>query len=403
METIIIIILVLIILSLFFQIYKLKSRTTKIDAANQKHDILIYLDYLIKYSNDIIILFDTEMKIIDANKLAINFYGYSRNEMLKLSVYDLRAPDTKYDIEYRRDIIKLGNPLIFETKHRKKDGAFVMVEVNSHLIELKNKKYFKSIIRDITERKKLEHQLISEKQQLRTIIDASPASIWFKDTKNNFIRVNQAAANIANCKVENIEGKPTKDIFPVESDKYYADDLEVINSGKPKIGIIESVTTGNKVKWARTDKIPWIDSDRKIAGIIAFALDITDVIQSGEKIKMMAQAVESVSECITITDMNDNILFVNKAFIQTYGYSKEELIGKNISIVRPHFPQLDKNNILQETLKGGWKGEIINRKKDGTEFSIHLSTSVIKDENDNPVALIGVGSNINGLKDQKKN
>jgi PAS domain S-box-containing protein len=101
--------------------------------------------------------------------------------------------------------------------------------------------------------------------------------------------------------------------------------------------------------------------------------------------------------------MNDNILFVNKAFIQTYGYSKEELIGKNISIVMPHFPQLDKNNILQETLKGGWKGEIINRKKDGTEFSIHLSTSVIKDENDNPVALIGVGSNINGLKDQKKN
>ncbi len=71
------------------------------------------------------------MKIIDTNKIAINFYGYSRDEMLKLSVYDLRSPDTKYDIEYRLNIIQLGNPLIFETKHLKKDGTIVMVEIYS--------------------------------------------------------------------------------------------------------------------------------------------------------------------------------------------------------------------------------------------------------------------------------
>ncbi len=390
METVIIIILTLIILFSFIQIYKFKSKSVKIDPADKKHDILTYLDYLIKYSIDIVILFDSKMKIIDANQIAINFYGFSREEMLKLSIYDLRSPENKNDIEYMRDITKLGNPLIFETKHLKKDGTLAMVEVNTLLIDLENKKYFKCIIRDITERKKLELQLTSERYQLRTIIDASPASIWFKDTHNNFIHVNKAAAKIANRRVEEIEGKPTGEIFPVESDKYFTDDLEVINSGKPKLGIIESVTVGDEVRWVRTDKIPWLNTDHKIAGIIAFALDITDVIQSGEKLKMLAQAIESVSECITITDMNDNIIFVNNAFIQTYGYSKEELIGKNINIVRPQFPHVTYDEILRETLEGGWKGELINRKKDGTEFPIHLSTSVIKDEKDNPVALIGI-------------
>ena len=400
METIIIIILCLIILFSFIQIYKIKSKPLKIDSIDKKQEILTYLNYIIKYSIDIVILFDSKMKIIDANEIAISFYGYSREEMLKLSIYDLRSPENKNDIEYMRDITKLGNPLIFETKHLKKDGTLAMVEVNTLLIDLEDKKYYKSIIRDITERKKLEIQLTAERYQLRTIIDASPASIWFKDTHNNFIHVNKAAARIANRRVNEIEGKPTDEIFPVESDKYFTDDLEVINSGKPKLNIIESVTVGDKVRWVRTDKIPWLDTNHKIAGVIAFALDITNVIQYGKKIKMLAQAVESVSECVTITDMEDKIIFVNKAFIQTYGFSKEELIGKNIKIVRPQLPNTTYDEILRETLKGGWKGELINMKKDGTVFPVHLSTSVIKDEKDNPVALIGIVFDITKLKNQ---
>ncbi len=401
MEAIIIIILGLIILFSFIQIYRFKSKPVKIESADKKQEILTYLDYIIKYSIDIVILFDIRMKIIDVNEIAINFYGYSKEEMLKLSIYDLRCPENKNDIEYQRDITKLGNPLIFETKHLKKDGTMVMVEISTLLIDLEDKKYYKCIIKDITERKKLEIQLTAERYQLRTIIDASPASIWFKDTHNNFIRINKAAAKIANRCVQEIEGKPTGEIFPVESNKYFADDLEVINSGKPKLNIIESVTVGDNVRWVRTDKIPWLDTNHKTAGIIAFALDITDVIQTGEKLKMLAQAVESVSECITITDMKDIIIFVNKAFIQTYGYSKEELIGKNIKIVRPQFPRATYDEILRETLKGGWKGELINRKKDGTEFPVLLSTSIIRDEKNNPVALIGIVSDITKLKNHK--
>ena len=91
---------------------------------------------------------------------------------------------------------------------------------------------------DITERNQIENELLKERDQLKTIIDASPTSIWFKDTKNNFITINKAAAKIANRAVKDVEGHSTDEIFPIESSKYYNDDLEVIHSGKPKLGII---------------------------------------------------------------------------------------------------------------------------------------------------------------------
>lgn len=67
---------------------------------------------------------------------------------------------------------------------------------------------------DNPEKNKLEQELIREKNQLRTIIDASLTSIWYKDTLNNFIRVNKAAAIIAGREVEEVEGKSTDEIFP---------------------------------------------------------------------------------------------------------------------------------------------------------------------------------------------
>ncbi len=395
---IVIFILIFIIILLSLRIFFLKSRTSEIDSSTQHRNLLFYFDYLVKYGNDIIILSDSTMKIIGVNDLATTAYGYSRDEFLMLSIQDLRAPDTLPDIKNQFNQLNSGTRLVFETKHQKKNGTIFIVEVSSHLIEIDNKKYNKSIVRDISNRKALEHQLLAEKYQLRTIIDSSPASIWFKDTKNNFIHVNEAAAKIAKRSVKEIEGKPTREIFPVESDKYFSDDLEVINSGKPKLGIIESVTTENEVRWVSTDKIPWTNPNGIISGVIAFALDITDRIQSIEKINMLAHAIKSVSECVSITDMNDNILFINDAFLQTYGYSKEELIGNNINIVRSSTMSTTDNNILTETLKGGWKGEITNHRKDGFEFPVNISTSIIKDDKGNAIALIGVASDITELK-----
>jgi len=116
-------------------------------------------------------------------------------------------------------------------------------------------------------------------------------------------------------------------------------------------------------------------------------------------ILMLAHAVRSIGDCVSITDMKDNLLFVNNALLKTYQYEEHELLGKSIEILRsPNNPPAVTEEILLSTLQGGWRGELLNRKKDGNEFPVFITTSVIYDENSQPVALIGVATDITERK-----
>ncbi|MEK7250928.1 MAG: PAS domain S-box protein, partial [Bacteroidota bacterium] len=131
-------------------------------------------------------------------------------------------------------------------------------------------------------------------------------------------------------------------------------------------------------------------------GVFGMYVDITERKRSEKEIRMLAHTVRGISESVSITDTEDRIIFVNNAFEQTYGYRQDEVIGKPISIVRA---QRDKSiPILSATIEGGWHGEVMNRRKDGTEFPIQLSTSLIRDENGNTLALVGVATDITEAK-----
>src|SRR5690606_2660227 len=111
--------------------------------------------------------------------------------------------------------------------------------------------------------------------------------------------------------------------------------------------------------------------------------------------KILAHAIRSISECVIITDMQNNILYVNDAFEKMYGYSKNEIKGLNINILRGGInPEEQIKEIRFKTLNGGWTGELLNRKKDGSEILISLSTSVINDEDGNIIAAIGIARDI---------
>ena len=133
-------------------------------------------------------------------------------------------------------------------------------------------------------RKKTDELVNNLVNELELIFNSVPAMIWYKDTKNNVLRVNQVAANSMGRSIEEIEGKSLYDLFPEEAQHYYQDDLEVMNSGKPKLGIIElmQIASGEK-RWVQTDKVPYRDKDGKIIGVIVFAIDITERIKLEEE------------------------------------------------------------------------------------------------------------------------
>ncbi len=122
----------------------------------EKQVLQTHFEYLIKHANDIILLINKDGKILDANEKAILTYGFSKQELLGLSISDLREDKTNFYIT-NKDSLKNG--FIFETNHLKKDGSILPIEVSSRLIEIEGNEYFQNIIRDITERKKAEEKI----------------------------------------------------------------------------------------------------------------------------------------------------------------------------------------------------------------------------------------------------
>ena len=116
-------------------------------------------------------------------------------------------------------------------------------------------------------------------EQLKTIFDNLPAFIFFKDTENCFLRVNDNLADIMGTTCKKLEGISCNKVFPKEeADAFYKDDLEVIKSGIPKRGIIESFSTpSGGTSWYRTYKMPYINNKGKVVGILGFSVDVTDL------------------------------------------------------------------------------------------------------------------------------
>ncbi len=125
------------------------------------------LDYLTRYANDIILLMDEELNIVEANEPAVERYGYTREELLALKMKDLRTPEARPYLEAQFRRVKEQNGAVIETTHQKKDGTKIPVENSIRLIKVGEKKFYQSIIRDITERKSAEEALRKSEETAR--------------------------------------------------------------------------------------------------------------------------------------------------------------------------------------------------------------------------------------------
>ncbi len=144
----------------------------------------------------------------------------------------------------------------------------------------------------------LEKRLARLEEQERLIWDAVPAMVWLKDRDNQVLRINRAAADSMGLAPEQIEGRSTYDLYPDEAAKYHQDDLAVIDSGRPKLGIIEPLLTASGEKrWVRTDKIPSFNAAGEATGVLVFAVDITEQKRAEMLLASQNQFLRDVVAC----------------------------------------------------------------------------------------------------------
>lgn len=118
-------------------------------------------------------------------------------------------------------------------------------------------------------------------------------------------------------------------------------------------------------------------------------------VRDQQRIELISHAVECTTDLICITDLNDRFIFANKAFLDAYGYTETEILGQRPTILASSNSLSGVTaEIMASTRRGGWRGELFNRRKDGAEFPISLSTSIIRDPLGQPLGLVGVAHDI---------
>jgi PAS domain S-box-containing protein len=142
------------------------------DALSQRYTSLT------KYANDMILSVDRSGKILETNQKTTDTYGYTREELLSMNLLDLSVNPSS-DSKLIFSSINTDEGILFETNHKRKDGSVVPVEISSKLIRQGDEEILLSIIRDNTERRKLQTELIHAKDRaeqndrLKTIILAN--------------------------------------------------------------------------------------------------------------------------------------------------------------------------------------------------------------------------------------
>lgn len=113
------------------------------------------------------------------------------------------------------------------------------------------------------------------------------------------------------------------------------------------------------------------------------------------RLKLFGHALRGIKEGVFITNLQNKTIFVNPAFESVYGYLESELLEKNIPVLyTDSISEEKRKEILSAALKNGWKGELVNKRSDGTEFYVYLSASVIRDEDGKVDSIVGIVQDI---------
>jgi PAS domain S-box-containing protein len=335
--------------------------------------------------------------IIDISPSIERYSEYTREELIGRPVIDVYANPADRE-KLLAGISKHGEVVDLELPLRAKSGRVVMTSVNAHVLfgEAGEPLGIEGSLRDISERRKSDLALRASEERYRQLFYQSPVGIFYFDTDLRVTDFNMQFEEILQSSRERLLGL---DLSKLRDQRVLPAIRQAIAGLEGQYEGQYEATTSSAQIWVLMKTAPVYDEKGHVKGGIGIVEDMTKRREVEREIFMLAQALKSIRDCVGITDLDDNILFVNDAFAKTYGYSPAELLAKSVRSVRSeNNPQIIMEQILPATLHGGWEGEILNRRKDGSEFPVYLSTSVVRDQDGSPIALIGAATDITERK-----
>jgi PAS domain S-box-containing protein len=324
-------------------------------------------------------------KLLYANPAALEMFGAdSPQDLIGRSILDLVHPDFHEIVQKRVDAVAAhgGNVPMMELQYQKLDGTVIDVEAQGTYIIFDGAPAMVSIAHDITERKLAELALREREAQLEQTFGASPIGMAVVALDGHFLKVNRALRQMLGWS----EATPMPLSFEEIS---HPDDIA------PRRQLIQEMLQGQRETYqmekryrhqqgyevlAQLNVSLVRDIDGKPLHFVSQVQDITERKAAERQLNKLSLAVEQSPESIIISDVNGIIEYVNEAFVQTTGYTREEISGKHPRILVSVKTPPERLIAMAEAIRSGntWKGELYNANKDGSDLIVYAIVTPLR-------------------------
>jgi diguanylate cyclase (GGDEF)-like protein/PAS domain S-box-containing protein len=336
-------------------------------------------------------------KIIETNAVAAKRLGYSKKELIELSMFDI-VPT--YQTQSKVKKLEIGNkPVIFESKMIDKNGNLFPVETRVKKFTLEDNEYLFAIVSDLTEKKETERKLIESRKQFELAVKGSQDGIWDWNVETNELYLSKRWKEILGYKDIELENR-----FSTFVQLLHPDDKEHV------LIEIDNYFSGRIKKWEnefrmrhKNGEYRWIlakgEAIRNKNGI-AYRMagshsDITEkklainrIIESENQFR---EAFETSAIGMALVSLKGEWIRVNDAICEMLGYSRSELTSRTFQeITHPDDLSLDLKHI-NETIEGkirSYKMEKRYQHKNGSYIWTLLNVSLVRDSEGNPIHFV---------------
>ena len=257
------------------------------------------------------------------------------------------------------------------------------------------------VFRDVTDEYALRRR-VEESERLQSIIlDTVEALIYIKDTDYRYQYANRRVCELFGMSAEDILGKRDEDFFDAESVvRMRENDRRVIEHGErlSMEGIYTAKQSGISAAYMAVN-LPLKHEDGSIYGLCGISTDITARRQAERELQIAATAFDA-QEGILVTDANNVILRVNRAFTRLTGYSAEEAVGNTPNMLNSGRQGASFYQAMWDSLSSThyWQGEIWNRRKNGEIYPEWLTITAVTGDDGKVANYVATFSDITQYK-----
>ena len=285
-----------------------------------------------------------------------------------------------------------------EHRVRRPDGELIWIQSEGRVVErAADGRALRAVgtNRDITERKRADQKLRRD----AVLWDSLPIAVGHADTAQRITFVNRMYRALYGPERDYV-GHTLRELL---GDRAYApieQNIQRALAGEES-QTLRPIRHDDGSVGARTIRyVPERDAAGRVAGFFALIEDVTERVRGEKRLRLAESVFDNAAEGIMITDKVNNVLSVNRAFIEITGYTAEEVIGKNPRMLSAGRQSDAFYDAMWASIRedGCWQGEIWDRRKDGQSYCELLSISAIRDERGEIFQYCAIFNDITKLK-----